>query len=91
MLLLGERLVNSNPVNDKFLNSAKFSNDIEKIVKDSGGLINYIEAVVTYCEDNEIEIETVSKLISKPLKEKIKYQAQTLNYMKKTSRGILPL
>lgn len=91
MLLLGERLVSSNPVNDKFLNSAKFSNDIEKIVKDSGGLINYIEAVVTYCEDNEIEIETVSKLISKPLKEKIKYQAQTLNYMKKTSRGILPL
>ena len=55
------------------------------------GLVNYIEAVVTYCEDNDIEIETVSKLISKPLKEKIKYQAQSLNYMKKTSRGILPL
>lgn len=92
MPLLGVKLVSSNnPQTDKFLNSAKFSHDIEKIVKDSDGLINYIEAVVTYCEDNEIEIETVSKLISKPLKEKIKYQAQSLNYMKKTSRGILPL
>lgn len=91
MLLLTEMPVSTNPTSDKFLNAAKFSNDIEQIVKESGGLVNYIEAVVTYCEDNEIEIETVSKLISKPLKEKIKYQAQTLNYMKKTSRGILPV
>ena len=91
MLLLGEKLVSSKPARDKFLNSTKFSTDIENIVKESGGLVNYIEAVVTYCEDNDIEIETVSKLISKPLKEKIKYQAQSLNYMKKTSRGILPL
>ena len=91
MLLLGEKLVSSKPASDKFLNSTKFSTDIENIVKESGGLVNYIEAVVTYCEDNDIEIETVSKLIPKPLKEKIKYQAQSLNYMKKTSRGILPL
>jgi hypothetical protein len=76
---------------DKFLTPVKFSEDIERIVKESGGLVNYIEAVVSYCEENEIEIETVSKLISKPLKEKIKYQAQNLNYMKKTSRGILPV
>ncbi|UYA57494.1 late-transcription coactivator [Synechococcus phage S-CREM1] len=76
---------------DKFLTSTKFSEDIERIVKESGGLVNYIEAIVTYCEENEIELETVSKLISKPLKEKLKYQAQNLNYMKKTSRGILPL
>lgn len=76
---------------DKFLTSTKFSEDIERIVKESGGLVNYIEAIVTYCEENEIELETVSKLVSKPLKEKLKYQAQNLNYMKKTSRGILPL
>jgi hypothetical protein len=78
-------------VEDKFLTSAKFSETIEKIVKDSNGLVNYIEAMVTYCEENLIEFETVSKLISKPLKEKIKYQAQSLNYMKRTTRGILPL
>lgn len=93
MLLLEVGLVSSNndSKKDKFLTPAKFSEDIEKIVKRSNGLVNYIEAVVTYCDENDIELETVSKLISKPLKEKIKYQAQSLNYMKKTSRGILPL
>lgn len=92
MLLLEVGRVNStNSNSDKFLTPIKFSENIERIVKESGGLINYIEAVVSYCEENDIELETVSKLISKPLKEKIKYQAQNLNYIKKTSRGILPL
>jgi hypothetical protein len=77
--------------NDKFLTQTKFSETIEQIVKQSNGLVNYIEAIVTYCDENDIELETVNKLISKPLKEKIKYQAQTLNYIKKTSKGILPL
>ena len=53
--------------------------------------MNYIDAIVQYCEDNEIEIETVGKLVNKPLKEKIKYLATELNYMKKTSKGKLPL
>lgn len=92
MLLLGvEPQMSKNSYNDKFLTSAKFTEDIEHIVKESGGLVNYIEAIVTYCEDNDIEIENVSKLISKPLKEKIRYQAQMLNYIKRTTRGVLPL
>jgi tRNA U34 5-carboxymethylaminomethyl modifying GTPase MnmE/TrmE len=91
MLLLEVGLMQNDKIQDKFLTSAKFSENIENIVKDSNGLVNYIEAIVSFCEDNDIEFETASKLISKPLKEKIKYQAQTLNYMKKTSRGILPL
>jgi len=73
----------------KFMTAAKFSLEIENIVKDSN--LNYIEAVVQFCEDRNIEIETVGKLISKPLKEKLKYDAQRLNYMKKTSRGFLSL
>jgi hypothetical protein len=60
-------------------------------VKTSGGLISYIEAVLTYCQENEIELETISKLISKPLKERLRHEAETLNYMKKTSKGVLPL
>lgn len=91
MLLLEVGLMQNERVEDKFLTAAKFSETIEKIVKESGGLVNYIEAIVAYCEEHQIEFETVTKLISKPLKEKIKYQAQSLNYMKKTSRGILPL
>ena len=76
---------------DKFLTASKFSTEIERLVKNSNGLITYIEAVVTYCQENEIEMETVPKLISKPLKERLKWDATRLNYMKKTSRARLPL
>ena len=38
--------------------------------------MNYIDAVLHLCEVNEIEVESVPKLISKPLKEKLKYEAQ---------------
>ena len=76
---------------DKFMTQAKFSVMVEDVVKNSNGLTNYIDAVVVVCDEYEIEIETVNKLISRPLKDKIKYNAQQLNYVKKTSRGVLPL
>ena len=76
---------------EKFLTTAKFSAEIERLVHKSNGLITYIEAVVTYCQENEIEVETVPKLISKPLKERLKHEAQRLNYMKQSSKGVLPL
>jgi len=71
---------------NKFLCQDKFSNDIENLVKDNSGM-NYIEAICHYCEKNSIEIESVSKLISKPMKEKLKGNASELNYLKKTSRA----
>jgi len=74
-------------IKDKFLCPQKFAQDIENIVKISK--ITYIDAIVTYCEENSIEIETVPKLIPKPLKEKIKYEATKLNFLKKTSRATL--
>jgi hypothetical protein len=64
----------------------KFSQEVEKIAIENVDM-NYIDAVLHYCEKNEIEIESVPKLISKPLKEKLKFDAQKLNYMKKTSRA----
>ena len=74
---------------DKFMTAAKFSQEVEKIASEN--TMNYIDAIVHYCESNEIELESVSKLISKPLKEKIKYDAQKLNFIKKTSRAKLIL
>ena len=76
---------------DKFMTQAKFSGLVEEVVKNSDGLVNYIDAVVVVCDEYEIEVETVTKLISRPLKDKIKYNAQQLNFVKKTSRGVLPL
>ena len=55
--------------------------EIETIVANEN--MNYIDAICYYCEINELEIESVTKLVSKPLKEKLKYDAQELNFMKK--------
>ena len=71
------------------MTTAKFSQDVERIAYENK--MNYIDAIVYYCETNEIEIESVSKLISKPLKEKLKYDAQKLNFIKKTTRAKLLL
>ena len=74
---------------EKFLCSARFAQDIESIVsKDS---MSYIDAIVYYCDKNAIDLESVPKLISKPLKEKLKWEATELNFLKKTSRAKLPL
>ncbi len=72
------------------MTSAKFSQEVEKIALNNSDM-NYIDAVLHLCEINEIEVESVPKLISKPLKEKIKYEAQKLNFIKKTSRAKLML
>lgn len=76
-------------LDDKFISKEKFAEKIESIVLKSD--LTYIEAIIEYCEEKGIEVESVSKLISKPLKEKLKYEATELNYLKKTSRGKLPL
>ena len=76
-------------LNKKFMNPGKFAVEIEKLVKQEK--INYIDAIVLYCEENSIEIDSITKLVSKPLKEKLKCDAQQLNFMKKTSRAKLPL
>ncbi len=75
---------------DRFMTSAKFSQEVEKIAHHNPEM-NYIDSVIHYCEENEIELDSVNKLISKPLKEKLRHEAQELNFMKKTSRAKLML
>ena len=76
-------------LDSKFLCPQKFAQDIESLVKECK--INYIDAIVTYCEENSIELDTISKLVSKPLREKLKNDAIELNFLKKTTRAKLPL
>ena len=73
----------------KFMNAAKFSLEVQKLVLEER--VNYIDAIVLFCEKNSIEVDSVTKLISKPLKEKLKADAINLNFMKKTTRAKLPL
>ena len=62
------------------LNTAKtFSMEIEKIANEKN--ITHMEAVLDYCHRQEIEPDTVGRLISKSLKEKIEANARELNFL----------
>ena len=58
----------------------KFALIIEDIVKSKQ--ISYIDAILEYCEDNEIDPSNTKSMINKTLKEKIAYEAQNLNMLK---------
>ena len=75
---------------DKFFCPAKFAQEIEQLVLNQEDM-NYIDAIVYFCDLNAIDLESVPKLISKPLKEKTKYEASELNFLKRSSRAKLPL
>ena len=51
----------------KFFCPAKFAENIESLVLENRDM-NYIDAIVHFCEQNNIDVESVPKLISKPLK-----------------------
>lgn len=72
----------------KFLCQTKFAQEIESLVH-SNLSMNYIDAIIYFCETHNIDLENVPKLISKPLKEKIKYEAMQLNFLKRSSRARL--
>jgi hypothetical protein len=75
---------------NKFFCPSRFAQEIENLVQNNDNM-NYIDAIVNFCEQNNIDLESVPKLISKPLKEKLKYEATELNFLKKSSRAKLPL
>tara|TARA_B100001248_G_C27329886_1_gene430876 strand:+ start:799 stop:1014 length:216 start_codon:yes stop_codon:yes gene_type:complete len=62
------------------LNKLEFNQEIEKFVKETGE--TYIDAVVHYAEKNEVEIETVSKMLNKVIRQKIESEASDLNFLK---------
>ena len=64
-----------------------FSSIIENLVCDKK--ISYMDAIVHYCENNELEVESAAKLINTIIKSKIECEAQELNFLPKTAK--LPL
>jgi hypothetical protein len=57
----------------------KFAMKIEEIVSKGG--ITYMDAILDYCEKNQMEPDAIAPLISKPLKEKIEADARELNFL----------
>ena len=72
------------------MNSKEFSLIIEGVVKDKRP-ITYMDAILWYCEENQIEVESVGRLISKALKEKIQVEASKKNLIKMEATGKLPV
>ena len=92
LTILGQRMENEleKVLESKFFCPARFAQEIEGLVQVNSDM-NYIDAIIHFCEQNNIDVESVPKLISKPLKEKIKYEASELNFLKRSSRAKLPV
>ena len=74
-------------ITKKFRSPNEFSLYIEeRVVKEK---IGYMDAVIQYCGEVDIDVEAISKLINQSLKDKIQREAEEGNYFKK--RGKLPL
>jgi len=74
-------------ITKKFRSPNEFSLYIEeRVAKEK---IGYMDAVIQYCGEVDIDVESISKLINQSLKDKIQIEAEEGNYFKK--RGKLPL
>ncbi|MAD23568.1 MAG: hypothetical protein CMO44_05275 [Verrucomicrobiales bacterium] len=71
------------------MNSKEFSLIIEDLVKKHRDM-SYMDAIIHYCEENNVEVESAAKMLTKQIKEKIQFQSQKLNLIKGPKPGVLP-
>ena len=67
-------------------NLSDFNKDIEEIVRISN--LNYIEAVVMWCEERNVDVEQAASFVkrSQVIKAKIEVNASDLNFLQKQSK-----
>lgn len=75
---------------NSILSTTEFVANIEKMHKTMD--ISYIDAVIEYCERNDIDLETAAGMIkqSRPIRHKIENEAEELNFLK-TKSSKLPI
>jgi hypothetical protein len=61
-----------------------FAREIDTLVASTD--LNYIEAIIEYCNQTGMEVEVASTLINNNLKSKIENDAQDLNLLPRTAR-----
>ena len=74
------------------MNSKEFSQKIETLSKQKR--CSYMDAILEFCKDNDLDPATVGSMVSKSLKEKIKAEAVTLKLLKGSAnmpQGKLPV
>jgi hypothetical protein len=66
--------------------SIEFTKKIEDIVEKKQ--CSYIEAIVEYCKDNNLELETAGAIVKNfpKLKAKVRLEAEKINLVPKTDR-----
>jgi len=70
----------------KMLDSDKFYRDVDNIVADNN--LSYIDAVVYYCEKNDIEIEVAASLVKGNfrIKSAVQSEGEDLNILPRTAK-----
>ena len=75
-------------ITKKFNSSIEFSQFIER--RSIHTKTSCMDILIEYCLENEIELESVNKLLTVSLKEKIQTEAQDLNLLKDKGGSKLP-
>ena len=86
--LVADEVSNEFLITKKFKTSTEFSQHIEKTANATG--LPHMDILIDYCTKNDIELESVSILLTTSLKEKIRAEAEGLNMLKRKD-GKLPL
>ena len=73
----------------EIMNVSKFSKIIEEVVIDKR--IPYMDAIVWYCEKNDMEVEVAAKLLNGIIKAKIEAEAIDLNFLSTPKGSKLPI
>lgn len=79
--------LSSKKVDDVFkLNNAKILLEIEELVTKKR--LNYIDAVILWCDEHKIEVEAIAGIIkgSPKFRNKVKKNAEELNFLPKSKR-----
>ena len=64
--------------------SAEFFTKIQAIVQETR--LSYMDAILHYCDMNNMEPETVAQLVNTKLKAQIREAAEDLNFFPKTAK-----
>lgn len=70
----------------KIMNTDHFYKEIDRLVNING--LSYMDAVVYFCEKNDVEIETAASLVKGNfrIKSHIQQEGENLNFLPKTAR-----
>lgn len=71
---------------EKALSSQKFTADIENLIAQHK--LNYVDAIIHYCNINNIEVESAATIIKQNLKMKAQLESEyeSLNYLPKRAK-----